>query len=142
MNNYIDILLSYKNNEYNTINKPKIDKNSIEKYINSFIVFVYEKENKNILPFLKEMEKYINKREEECDGCDSKLKEIENNEVNYNEKYSEYLKNILVINSSVCGLGKSELIRKKTKDKKYFHFPLGGVLTKSIIYDKLNKLMN
>ena len=142
MNNFIDILLSYKTNEYNTINKANIDKSSFEKYINSYIVFVYEKKNKNILPFLKEMEKYINKREEECDGCDSKLKEIENNEVNYKEKYYEHFKNILVINSSVCGLGKSELIRKITKDKNYFHFPLGGVLTKSIIYDKLNKLMN
>jgi len=50
----------------------------------------------------------------------------------------------LVITSDICGLGKSEEIRKRIKDSKqsYFHFPLGGILTKNTIFDKLEKLLD
>ena len=46
--------------------------------------------------------------------------------------------------SDICGLGKSEKIKKMIKDnnKIYFHFPLGGILTKSTIFDKLEKLLD
>ena len=49
----------------------------------------------------------------------------------------------MVITSTICRLGKTEKIKKMIKDaeKKYFHFPLGGIVSKSIIYDKLYKLM-
>ena len=54
------------------------------------------------------------------------------------------IKNILIITSDICGLGKSEKIKKMVKDNNYtyFHFPLGGILTKRIIFDKLEKLLN
>jgi len=50
----------------------------------------------------------------------------------------------LVITSDICGLGKSEKIKKIIKDenKRYFHFPLGGILSKDIIFNKLNNLLN
>ena len=40
--------------------------------------------------------------------------------------------NIKVFSSEVCGLGKSFQIKKIIKEKKqiYYHFPLGGLLTK------------
>lgn len=46
--------------------------------------------------------------------------------------------NIKVISSDVCGLGKSFKIMKMiSKEKKtYYHFPLGGKLTKNSIYQK------
>ena len=50
----------------------------------------------------------------------------------------------MVITSDICGLGKSEKIKKKIKDnnQKYFHFHLGGILTKNIIFNKLEILLN
>ena len=50
----------------------------------------------------------------------------------------------MVVTSDICCLGKSEEIRKKIKDKKKenFHFPLGGILSKSTIFDKLERLLD
>ena len=66
MNAYIDSLLTYKNNEYNDYNKDKnekIDKTDTQKYLESCIVFIYDNENKNIIPFIKEIDKFKNKNE-------------------------------------------------------------------------------
>ena len=51
----------------------------------------------------------------------------------------EITKNIKVISSDVCGLGKSFKIKKMIEEakKKYYHFPLGGKLTKNVIYQKI-----
>ena len=58
-----------------------------------------------------------------------------------NPKY-ELTKNIRVISSDVCGLGKSFYIKKmiKKENKVYYHFPLGGKLTKNYIYKKISEL--
>ena len=52
--------------------------------------------------------------------------------------------NIKVFSSDVCGLGKSFKIKKLIKENKeiYYHFPLGGMLTKTVIYEKVFKLLN
>ena len=153
MNNYIDILLSYKNNEYNKETKENIDKKSTEIYLDSCIVFIYDNKNKNIIPFVKEIEKFINKEEEpENTGKPSlsrlstarKLTVITDKNKEQCRFNNTYLKNIVVITSDICGLGKSKEIKKKidNENKFYFHFPLGGILTKSIIFDKLDKLLN
>ena len=63
---------------------------------------------------------------------------------NFKNKYKEiYLNNTLIILSDICDFGKSEKIKKRIlKNKKmYFSFPLGGILTKNIIFDKLDKLL-
>ena len=68
MNAYIDSLLTYKNSEYNEYNKnksEKVDKAQTQKYLESCIVFVYDNENKNIVPFIKEIEKFKSKVEVE-----------------------------------------------------------------------------
>ena len=61
-----------------------------------------------------------------------------------NKDYSSKLDNIFVISSEICGLGKSGKYKKIIEDKKeiYFHFPLGGILNKNIIFDKLENLLN
>ena len=78
MNAYIDSLLTYKNNEYNDYNKDKnekIDKTDTQKYLESCIVFIYDNENKNIIPFIKEIEKFKSKNEKEGEG-NNKISEI------------------------------------------------------------------
>ena len=50
----------------------------------------------------------------------------------------------MVITSDICDLGKSKKIKKmiKKNNKIYFHFPLGGILTKSYIFNKLEIIIN
>jgi len=57
MNNYIDNLLSFKNQRYNERYNLKVDKKDTKIYLDSCIVFVYDKKNKNITSFIKELEK-------------------------------------------------------------------------------------
>ena len=66
-----------------------------------------------------------------------------------NSQFIEEFKNIKIIkifSSDVCGLGKSYKIKKLINDeknkKKYYHFPLGGELTKKIIYEKIKELFS
>ena len=47
MNNYIDILLFYKNKEYIKETKKNVDKKSTYIYLESCIIFIYD--NKNII---------------------------------------------------------------------------------------------
>ena len=52
--------------------------------------------------------------------------------------------NIKVITSEICGLGKSYKIKKMIEadtKKKYYHFPLGGILSKKVIFQKLSNLL-
>ena len=49
MNNYIDILLPYKNKEYIKETKKNLDKKSTYIYQESCIIFIYD--NKNIISF-------------------------------------------------------------------------------------------
>ena len=140
---YIDNLLSYKYDEYNRANKNEnIDKKSTEKYLDSCIFFIYDNKN-DFIPFLIEIENYSSRGEEIKRIPEKKqqgLKTIYSEDKYYNLKIS----NIFVITSDICGLGKSEIIKKKIKDnnKIYFYFPLGGALTKRTIINKLEKLLN
>ena len=61
----------------------------------------------------------------------------------YNSKILEISEKIKIFSSDVCGLGKSFKIKKLMKEKNeiYYHFPLGGMLTKKIIYEKILKLL-
>ena len=157
MNTYIDNLLTYKNEEYNKTNE-NTDKKSTKKYLDSCIFFIYDSKNKNITPFLKEIEKY-NSLDEETKKSQEKeqqqgvkknlLRKFSTsqklNNLNNDSKDKDIeIKNIFVVTSDICGLGKSEYIKKEIKDnyKIYFHFPLGGILTKRTIFDKLEKLLN
>jgi len=129
MNSYIDNLLSYKKEKYDEETKENSDKKKTQDYLDSCIVFVYDKKNKSITSFLNEI---------------SKLEIQTFHNIKYdNNQFLSDLKNILVITSDICGLGKSEKIKKIIKDnkKKYFHFPLGGILTKNIIFNKLKNLL-
>ena len=132
MASYLDQLLAYKNEKYSEEKKQIIGKKLTQKYLYPCIVFVYEKENKNkINTFLKE----LNKVDEQ------KIKDIRIDSETYTNKILKKLGDINVVTSEICGLGKSEKIKKLIGTKKYFHFPLGGTLTKNDIYDKLEILL-
>ena len=131
----LDIFLSYKNQKYNEEKKKNVEKKDINKYLNSCLFFVHHP-IKNLFPsFTKEYDiKYD-------DLISSETNDIFENKNNHD--YPEEFKKIKVISSDICGLGKSQYIIKKIKEmgKKYIYFPLGGELTRSIIYNKLQNLM-
>ena len=132
MNYYIDSILSYKNQIQNESEKKNIEKSKINLYLKSCIVFVYKQNNS----FLNELEKF-NIQE---------MAKIKNNDLRRNNSYnieSEF-ENVKIITSDICGLGKSYKIKKiiKSKNKKYYYLPLGGILSKTIIYQKLLALLN
>ena len=129
MNSYIDNLLSEKYKRIKEETKEDIDKIKTGSYLDSCIVFIYDNQNKNIKPFLNEIGKY------------EKLDILKEDNI---IKNIPKIENIMVITSDICGLGKSKEIQKMIlKNKKnYFHFPLGGILSKSIIFEKLDNLLN
>jgi len=133
MISYIDNLLSEKYKNYKEQTKNNVDKIYTEKYLNSCIVFIYDRQNKNITSFLNEIKRY-----ELTDIlCDNRI-------IDGNEKFLSDLGNVKVITSEKCGLGKSGKIKRIIRDenKKYFYFPLGGILSKNIIFSKLHNLLN
>ena len=163
MYSYIDKLLTYKFNNSKKQNK-NIDKSRANEYLNSLIVFVY-KNLENELAFENELGKYTKKKETEkvietsyvkrqqsTFGNDKAIETIEELNLSNISHHSikstqenDISKNITVFTSDVCGLGKSFRIKEKiTKvDKKiYYHFPLGGILTKNIIFKKISELFS
>ena len=122
---YIDKLLTYKYVKYKEYeNKTNIDKSETKKYLNSCLIFLY----KGNLSFLNEIKKY------------------ETNQIGYTiqRNANKLMKNIKVITSDICGLGKSFKIKKMIEkdNKQYFLFPLGGIVTKTVIFEKLSRLLN
>jgi len=100
MNNYIDSLLSYKNQRYNEEARQAVDKTNTKDYLDSCIVFVYDKQNKNITSFLKELEKLDYQKFPDDEKKDK------NNQINFkdndqkNNLLSE-LGDIMVISSDI-----------------------------------------
>ena len=141
MYNVLDELLIYKMERYKSMNKGiNFDKAKTSGYLDACIVFIFEQKNKD-LSILNEIGK-LDKQDiqidsnitisfEESDKQLDKLTDISN------------ISNIIIITSDKCGLGKSFKIKKmvENKNQKYFHFPLGGILTKKIISRKILNLL-
>ena len=156
MYGYIDKLTSIKMEKYskkNKDNKKKIDKSNSSDYLDSYIVFIYKKLS-NESAFKNELSNYIiteKNEEEELEPVyideGNKMGELDISNISFqsirsikNDHIDDIINNITVISSEVCGLGKSFKIKKMIKDddkKNYYHFPLGGKLTKNIIYQKI-----
>ena len=146
MNILIDKSLTYKNEKFNEIDEEnQVDKSDTSAYMDSCLVFVYNKESESFLNILKVFNpKELNlKREHELrrtttveniSKCSSFEKDIFREEI---------CKKTHIIQSNICGLGKSTFIKKQILDsgKQYKYFPLGGNITKEKIYLKLKKLM-
>ena len=155
MYSYIDRLLSYKLEKTRKENKENknINKLNSREYLNSCIYFVY-KNLENEASFKNELEKYTIRNRirpvavESSVLNDLDISNIEN--VSNNSEQSRIfiqdntiLENIKVLSSEVCGLGKSFKIKKTIikNGELYYHFPLGGRLTKRVIYEKLSDLL-
>ena len=113
LNSYISNSLLVKYNNFKEQTKDDFNQKNTGIYLDSCIVFIYDKQNYNIRSFLNGIKKY-------------KIQDISCNAIidDKNDKFISDLGNILVITSDICGLGKSEKIRKIIKDenKKYFYF--------------------
>ena len=133
MINYLEDLLKYKNQIYNEETKKNCDKMDTQDYLDSCLVFVYGRQNKNIASLFNGTIQY------QTFQYDDKIFEDKGT----NHENLKELENVKIITSDICGLGKSEKIKKEIMDnkKQYYHFPLGGILSKSIIYNKLENLM-
>ena len=146
MYSYIGKILTYKVENFEKEAKG-INKSNTREYLNSSIFFVY----KNLeyeSPFLNELKKYgiqkqdieeyfykDNKKENMIGDLNiSNLLNDSNNQSNdkLNIQDKSLFRNIKVFSSDVCGLGKSFKIKKLIKEYNeiYYHFPLGGMLTK------------
>jgi hypothetical protein len=146
MNILIDKSLTYKNEKFNEIDEEnQVDKSDTSAYMDSCLVFVYNKESESFLNILKVFnpKELSLKREHELkrtttfeniSKCSSFEKDIFREEI---------CKKTHIIQSKICGLGKSTIIKKQILDsrKQYKYFPLGGNITKEKIYLKLKKLM-
>ena len=131
MNNFIDKLLIYKNNNYNQDEDDNVDKTKTDEYLDSCIIFIYNNKKRNE-SFLNEIQKIKPKS----------YPPIKNNNQDAISKSIIY-KNTHIYKSQICGLGKTTSIKNAIKSnlKKYIYFPLGGYLTKDIIFKKLNKIL-
>ena len=114
MCNYINRLLSYKN------------KSNL--FLNSFIVIVCDKNNKNNISYLNKAIKH------------KKIENINIKHINLNN----IINNVKVITSEVYGLGKSCQIKKMIEQSKknYYYLKLGGLLIKTDIFEKFKSLLN
>ena len=150
---FIDKILLIKFEDYkkNNKNTNKLNKINTKDYLNSCIVFIYDSNIDS--NSLKELEKYSQKNLEKKENQNIQNINQANNSLNLS--FSTILNlsfdrsiftNIKVISSDVCGLGKSYKIKKMINNKKpkqyYYHFSLGGTLSKKIIYEKIKNLFD
>ena len=146
MNFFIDKLLTYKNEEFNRLNGGKeVGKNETSKYMNSCLVFVYNKDSESFLNELKNF-KPEELSMQNINHAIRRTLTLENLSISSSAKdplREELHNNTHIIQSEVCGLGKTIKIKNliEKSNKKYIYFPLGGNLTKDKIYHKLEKIM-
>ena len=131
-----DDLLFFKNTIFLEKTREYIDKKRTQDYLESCIVFIYDKQNKNMITFLQEIKNFD-------------IQYFNNNEIININKDKNYIilpefKNTMIITSDICGLGKSGKIKKiiKDKNKKYIYFPLESNITKKEIFNRLENLLN
>ena len=151
INNFISQLLKYQLNKYNNkIKKRKADIKETSKYIEPLIIFFYNVNKLNEL-FLNEINKY--NPEEYPRIKDKSLNDFKNDTISSKKSqksgkkefklYEILLKNTHIYSSEISGLGKTEKIKYKIScdNKEYIYFPLGGKLSRDIIFKKLEEIL-
>lgn len=146
MNNFISQLLKFQLDKYNKENNEKLNIKETSKYIEPLIIFVYSV-NKLNESFLNEINKfnpgeYPKIKEDIFLGAQLSVKlsivkkvELKLNQILYNNTH--------IYSSEICGLGKTEKIKYEIKksNKRYIYFPLGGKLSRNIIFEKVEKIL-
>ena len=125
MYTYIDKLLSYKYEESKKVIE-NIDKLNTKDYLSSCIVFIYDEHLDN--SFFNELEKYSKQKLEKNENVRKSLIDVIDHDIPNQSFYKT--KNLKIISSDVCGLGKSFQIKKMINEehKKYYHIILDGIL--------------
>ena len=150
MNIFIDKLLTYKNKKYNEKEEGrKVDKKDTYTYMDSCLVFIYNKESEQLLNELKNLEpkelpmENTNHSLKRNVTLDVTLDILSTHSSMTDPLREELFMNTHIIRSDICGLGKSTKIKNEIKKsgKKYIYFPLGGNISKDYIYSKLEKIM-
>ena len=115
-----------------------IPKEKTNKYLNACIIFIFEKKNKGNLFFINEIEK-LDKQNIQIENNLEDFKDLTKTIFFQNNETS----NVTVITSDLCGLGKTFKIKKMIDNnkQKYFHLPLGEIISKKIITLKLNNIL-
>ena len=146
MNIFINKLLTYKNKIFNEGNEKKeIDKSDTSSYMESCLVFIYNKESETFLNELKYLK--INNLSLENDNHGIRKSYSRNSDSNYisdKDSFRDHIfNNTHIVQSVICGLGKSTKIKNTIikSGKKYNYFPLGGNITKNKIYSELEKII-
>ena len=147
MNNFISQLLKFQLDRYNKNNNVKINIKETSTYIEPLIIFVYNVNKPNEI-FLNEIKKFepkeYQKIKENLSSIDSK-KTINSNKTSFEkEDLNQILKkNTHIYSSEISGLGKTEKIKNliNISKKEYIYFPLGGKLSRNIIFEKLEKIL-
>ena len=148
LNKFIDKLLSYKNEYFNKIEKNTIPKENTSEYMDSCLVFVYNEKSESSLNYIRKVivtKELTLRKIHSIDNStfieDDSKNDMSNSKINnsINASRCELNNNVHVIKSEICGLGKTEKIRKEIKEKKkeYIHFPIGGNINRDILYNKL-----
>ena len=130
---YIEQQLLYKKEKFFLEKKEINNEKDNYNYISSYIAFIYDKENNKVSSFLKKIKKF-----------NFQIIKIKKEDIIIDKNSLDFqLENVKIITSDICGLGKSEKIKKLIKDNKqnYLYFSLGSILSKSIISEKLIKLL-
>ena len=146
MNIFIDQLLTYKNSIYNEKNPDKeAEKSDTYSYMNSCIVFVYNEKSKFIINDLKNLKpKELNmaKSNHSLRRTMTTSSLFSRGSI-FDPLREELYNKTHIIQSEICGLGKSTQIKNQIKksNKKHIYFPLGGKITKDIIFKKLCDIM-
>ena len=145
MNIFIDKLLTYQYKLKEKNNDIDIDKNDTYSYMNSCLIFIYNEKSESSIKELKNFkpkELLLNRTNHSLSAIKSRDSIMS---INYiRDPLREKLFNKThIYQSEICGLGKSTQIKNEIakSGKKYVYFPLGGNITKDIIYDKLDKIM-
>ena len=158
LNRFVDKLLAVKSE-----NKKNSIKGKPSTYMDSCLVFVCNEKSKASLNYI---EKTFNTDSLEIKNHSLETTQIKNNSLNdninnsanlnsslikninysreiLNKSRDELNANIHIIKSEICGLGKTEKIKKEIKEngKKYIHFPIGGNISRDLLYEKLNKIL-
>ena len=146
MNIFINNLLTIKNGEFNENNEKKqVDKSDTSSYMESCLVFIYNKENEffsNELKHLKPKDLLLisNKHGMKRTLTSDNLSTYSSVKDSFRENLS---RKTHIIRSEICGLGKSTKIKNeiKGKNQQYFYFPVGGNITKKKIYNGLENII-
>ena len=158
MNNFIRQLLKFQLDKYNKKNNTKIDIKDTSKYIEPLIIFFYNV-NKLNQSFLDEINNYnpgeypIIKDisfDPKKESSSNEMRSIKSSKKSLVDQVEDKLNNVLrnnthIYSSEICGLGKTEKIKYAIEhgkeEKKYIYFPLGGKLSRDIIFKKVDKIL-